>query len=50
MKESPLLIHIPNVPEQVTYAWVAMALLIGVAVAVRLTLKKTAPGGVQNVM
>jgi F-type H+-transporting ATPase subunit a len=50
MKESPLLIHIPNVPEQVTYAWVAMALLIGVAVAVRLTLKKTAPGGIQNVM
>ncbi|HLE42196.1 MAG TPA: F0F1 ATP synthase subunit A [Nitrospirota bacterium] len=50
MKESPLLIHIPNVPEQVTYAWVAMALLIGVAVAVRMTLKKTAPGGIQNVM
>ena len=50
MKESPLLIHIPNVPEQVTYTWVAMALLIGLALAVRMTLKKTAPGGVQNVM
>jgi F-type H+-transporting ATPase subunit a len=50
MKESPLLIHIPNVPEQVTYAWVAMAILIGIAFAVRLTLKKTAPTGVQNVM
>ncbi len=50
MKESPLLIHIPNVPEQVTYAWVAMAILIGTAFAVRLTLKKTAPTGVQNVM
>jgi F-type H+-transporting ATPase subunit a len=50
MKESPLLIHLPNVPEQVTYTWVAMALLIGIAFAVRLTMKKTAPGGVQNVM
>ncbi len=50
MKESPLLIHIPNVPEQVTYAWVAMAILIGLAFAVRLTLKKTAPTGIQNVM
>lgn len=50
MKESPLLIHIPNVPEQVTYAWVAMAVLIGLALAVRLTLKKTAPTGIQNVM
>lgn len=50
MKESPLLIHIPNVPEQVTYAWVVMAVLIGLAVAVRLTLKKTAPTGIQNVM
>ena len=50
MKESPLLIHLPNVPEQVTYTWVAMALLIGLALAVRMTLKKTAPGGVQNVM
>jgi F-type H+-transporting ATPase subunit a len=50
MKESPLLIHIPNVPEQVTYAWVVMAILIGLAVAVRLTLKKTAPTGIQNVM
>lgn len=50
MKESPLLIHIPNVPEQVTYAWVAMAVLIGLAFAVRLTLKKTAPTGAQNVM
>jgi F-type H+-transporting ATPase subunit a len=50
MKESPLLIHIPNVPEQVTYAWVVMAVLIVLAVAVRLTLKKTAPTGIQNVM
>jgi F-type H+-transporting ATPase subunit a len=50
MKESPLLIHLPNVPEQVTYTWVAMALLIGIAFAVRITMKKTAPGGVQNVM
>jgi F-type H+-transporting ATPase subunit a len=50
MKESPLLIHLPNVPEQVTYTWVAMALLIGIALAVRITMKKTAPGGVQNVM
>ncbi len=49
MKEGPLLIHIPNVPEQVTYAWVAMAILIGLALAVRLTLKKTAPAGVQNI-
>jgi F-type H+-transporting ATPase subunit a len=50
MKESPLLLHIPNVPEHVTYTWFAMALLIGLAIAARLTLKKTAPTGVQNLM
>ena len=29
MKEAPLLLHIPNVPEHVTYAWFAMAVLLG---------------------
>jgi F-type H+-transporting ATPase subunit a len=49
MKEGPLLLHIPNVPEHVTYAWAAMVVLIGLAVAARLTLKKgTAPTGIQN--
>jgi len=50
MKEGPLLLHIPNVPEQVVYSWVAMAVLIGLALAARFSLKKTAPTGVQNLL
>jgi F-type H+-transporting ATPase subunit a len=50
MKEGPLLLHIPNMPEHVTYTWLAMAILIGLSLAARFTLKKTAPTGVQNLM
>jgi len=50
MKEGPLLLHVPNVPEQVVYSWVAMAVLIGLALAARFSLKKTAPTGVQNLL
>jgi F-type H+-transporting ATPase subunit a len=48
MKEAPLLLHFPNVPEHVTYAWLAMAILIGLSLAARFTLRKTAPTGIQN--
>ncbi|HXY55389.1 MAG TPA: F0F1 ATP synthase subunit A [Nitrospirota bacterium] len=48
MKEGPLLLHVPNVPEHVTYAWFAMAILIGLSLAARFSLKKTAPTGFQN--
>ena len=48
MKEGPLLLHVPNVPDQVTYAWFAMAVLIGLAIATRFTLKKSVPAGFQN--
>ena len=50
MKEGPLLLHVPNVPEQVVYSWVAMAVLIGLSLAARFSLKKTAPTGVQNLL
>jgi F-type H+-transporting ATPase subunit a len=50
MKEGPLLLHVPNVPEHVVYSWVAMAVLIGLSLAARFSLKKTAPTGVQNVL
>jgi F-type H+-transporting ATPase subunit a len=48
MKEGPLLLHVPNVPEHVTYTWLAMAILIGLSLAARFSLKKTAPAGFQN--
>lgn len=48
MKEGPLLLHVPNVPEHVTYTWLAMAILIGLSLAARFSLKKTAPTGFQN--
>ena len=50
MKEGPLLLHVPNIPEQVVYSWVAMVVLIGLALAARFSLKKTAPTGVQNLL
>ena len=40
----------PNVPVHVTYSWFAMAVLIGLALAARFSLKKTAPTGVQNLL
>ena len=48
MKEGPLLLHVPNVPEQVVYSWVAMAVLIILSLVARFSLKKEAPTGVQN--
>jgi F-type H+-transporting ATPase subunit a len=54
MKEGPVLIHfpIPGIPEDgqiaVSYTWLAMAILIGLSLAARFSLKKTAPTGVQN--
>jgi len=49
MKEGPLLLHIPHMPEHVTYTWFVMALLIGLSLITRFTLKKSAPTGIQNV-
>ena len=47
MHESPLFFHISGVPAHVTYAWVAMIILLVVAVLVRISLKLV-PAGVQN--
>ncbi len=49
MKEGPLLLpEIHGIPDHVTYTWLAMAILIGLSLAARFSLKKTAPTGVQN--
>jgi F-type H+-transporting ATPase subunit a len=49
MKDAPLLLpQIHGFPDQVTYAWLAMAILIGLSLAARFSLKKTAPTGLQN--
>jgi F0F1-type ATP synthase membrane subunit a len=56
MKEAPVLLHlnIPGLTEDgqivVSYSWLAMAILIGLALAARFSLKKTAPTGVQNLL
>ncbi len=51
MKEGPLPLEAlaPSMPGHVTYTWFAMAVLIGLAIAARMGLKKGAPTGVQNV-
>ena len=50
MKEGPLLLpEIHGVPEIVPYTWLAMVMLIGLALIARAGLKKTAPTGIQNV-
>ncbi len=56
MKEAPVLLHF-NIPgltteEQIVviYSWFAMAVLIGLSLAARFSLKKTAPTGVQNLL
>jgi F-type H+-transporting ATPase subunit a len=49
MKEGPSVLHVAGIPEHVTYTWGAMAILIGLALAARATLRKGAPSGVQNV-
>lgn len=52
MKEGPMILEAlaPNVPVQVSYAWLAMAILIGLSLAARFSLKKTAPTGAQNLL
>ncbi len=56
MKEGPMLIHfpVPGISEggqiAVSYSWLAMAILIGLSLAARFSLKKTAPTGVQNLL
>jgi F-type H+-transporting ATPase subunit a len=52
MKEGPMILEAlaPNVPVQISYAWLAMAILIGLSLAARFSLKKTAPTGVQNLL
>ena len=50
MNEGPLLLHVPNMPEHVTYSWLAMAILIGLSLVARLPLKRSAPTGVQNLL
>lgn len=47
MHEAPLLFHINGIPPHVTYSWVAMIILLSVAVIVRTSLK-IVPAGVQN--
>ncbi|MCG6552089.1 MAG: F0F1 ATP synthase subunit A [Candidatus Magnetominusculus sp. LBB02] len=49
MESSHALINIPGVPVYVTYSWLAMALLIGVSIMVRMSLKLV-PTGLQNVV
>ena len=52
MKEGPMILETlaPHVPVQVSYTWLAMAILIGLSLAARFSLKKTAPTGVQNLL
>ncbi len=51
MKEGPLLLpEIHGIPETITYSWLAMAIIIGLSLAARFSLKKTAPTGVQNLL
>jgi F-type H+-transporting ATPase subunit a len=52
MKEGPMILETlaPNVPVQISYAWLAMAILIGLSLAARFSLKKTSPTGVQNLL
>ncbi len=50
MKELPLLLRIHGIPEHIVYMWVAMVILIVLAIAARLTLRRgAAPTGFQNV-
>ena len=49
MKEGPSVLHVAGIPDHVTYAWGAMAILIGLALVARASLRKGAPSGAQNV-
>jgi F-type H+-transporting ATPase subunit a len=56
MKEAPVLLHfnIPGLSEDaqimLSYSWLVMAILIGLALAARFSLKKGAPTGIQNLL
>ncbi len=56
MKEAPVLLHfnVPGLTEDaqimLSYSWLAMAILIGLSLAARFSLKKDAPTGVQNLL
>lgn len=47
MKEAPLLIHIPGIPEHLLYTWVIMAMLFAVSFTVSRSIKPL-PAGIQN--
>lgn len=47
MKEAPLFIHIPGIPEYLLYTWVIMAMLFAVSFAVSRGIKPL-PAGIQN--
>jgi len=47
MKEAPLFIHIPWIPEYLLYTWVIMAMLFAVSFAVSRSIKPL-PAGIQN--
>lgn len=49
MLEAPLFFHINGIPSYVTYSWVAMIILLSIALIVRSSLKLV-PTGVQNVV
>ncbi len=49
MEESHALIHIPGVPSYVTYSWLAMIILIVVAIIIRGSIKLV-PRGIQNLI
>jgi len=49
MKEGPVVLHNSLVADHVSYTWAAMAILIGLALVARASLKKDRPTGVQNV-
>lgn len=50
MKQGPSVLQVQGIPEHVTYAWFGMAVLIGLALLTRSSLKRGAPSGIQNVI
>lgn len=47
--EHPPILHVPGVPDHVTYTWVVMAILLGLAFLATRSIRPV-PGGVQNAM
>ncbi|MFZ3065270.1 MAG: F0F1 ATP synthase subunit A [Nitrospirota bacterium] len=47
MKEAPLFIHIPGIPEYIVYTWVIMGILFATAFAASRSIKPL-PAGIQN--